>query len=240
MKKIGFLLSLALLILGGVGCMFKNAKNEEMKMLEYLETKYGETFVTESFKEGSPLTPHLEDKYVKMFRPTNNKDIPFYVFHDSKEFSDNYVLSSLSTRFTEENAYGIKELTQKETAVKFAYGCANPPTQEFLNKSVSEFENDLSYKCVIDLLIAVKVGSEEKSSGDSEFLYKVYEYMKEKTERGFRVSVGYVQEDHFEDAKEFIRIAHTINFSWKMLGDAVVTSKYFEREDNIEDPSHFD
>jgi hypothetical protein len=42
-----------------------------------------------------------------------------------------------------------------------------------------------------------------------------------------------IQEDHFDVAKQLIRIAHTINFSWSLLGDAVVTSKYIEREDTI-------
>lgn len=43
-----------------------------------------------------------------------------------------------------------------------------------------------------------------------------------------------IREDHFDVAKQLIQhIAHTINFRWSLLGDAIVTSKYIEREDTI-------
>lgn len=221
--------------------MFNTEKRQEVKILSYLQEKYGEAFERQTLVEGSPLTPHLKDGKRIMFRPINNPEIPFYVFTDSKEFGDNYILSHLSYKFTEANKEEIDRLDEREKAIKLSFGCSNRPQDpKYLNLPVESFANDTSYKCSINVLVAIKVQNEQDTKNDSEFLFKLYETMKNITDRNFRISVGYIQGEAFKDAQELIRMGHTINFSWTILEDGVLSSQYFEREDHISTPSYFD
>lgn len=222
--------------------MIKNNNNKTNDMLNYLKIKYGETFEVEKYEEGSVLFPELYGADKLLVHPVNNFQLPFYVFSNIKGngFSDDYIVSKLSYEFTEKYKKDIEALDHREKAVKFAFGVSNPPEDpNYLKTSVDDFVDDATYDCDIYLYIAINSQSMQDIKNESTFLYKVYSYLKEKTDRNFEISVAYINKNNFADARELIRLGHAINFSWTMLEAGVLDKINFERKNNIKDASYF-
>lgn len=218
-------------------------KSTEKEMLSYLENKYRETFEIEKFEKGSSLFPELYGGEKMIVHLTKNNKIPFNVFKNinSKGYHDDYILSYFSYQYTEKHKQEIEKLDNREMAVSFSLGFSDRPQDpNLLNRSVDDFVNDPELKGSIFLYVALKSESDQFTEQDSAFLYSLYTYMKGKTDRRFRVSVGYIKYDRFDDAQELLRMAHAINFGWSPLGKGVILTKGFEWDDPIQGPSYFE
>lgn len=229
------------ILMGVTGCMSdKQSSATANEMLEYLEGKYGEEFEEEVFEEGSSLFPEMYRGDKMLAYPSANEQIPFYVHKNVKSngFNDNYVLSEMSYRFTEKYKETVQNMDEREKAVKLSFGCGDViDNPSYFNTSVDEFAQDSSYDCEVHLEIAINGAPID---GDREFISNLYHFMKERTIHDFNISLGYIDGKRFEEAKELIRIAHTINFSWTIIDDAVLEIKQVDSEDDIEDPTFFE
>jgi adenosine/AMP kinase len=219
-----------------------SSKITSYRILHYLHNKYGESFQIEYFDKGSILFAQMYGSDQAMVHPTNNKNLPFYVFKNTKSsgFNDNYIISNISYTYTEKYKNDIKKMTKMEVDMKFYFAFINRPEQaETLKLSVDDIESDSAYKGTIDLYIAVKIENNQDIKDNKEFLYNIYKYMKENTNRDFTVSIAYIKKDKFEDAKKLIRIAHTINFSWTQLNNDDINVIHFDSKDDIKSSSFF-
>jgi hypothetical protein len=238
MKRTLSYLILPLFLIGVTGCMSEKDSNAtSSEMLTYLEEKYDKKFEEEVYEEGSTLFPELYGGDRMIAHPSENEDIPFYVNKnvESEGFNDNYLLADLSYRFTEKHKQAIETMDGRDKAVKFSVGCRpRPQDPNYLEASVEDIMEEFS--CNVSLNVAVKG---EREGKEEAFVRELYKYMEENTSM-FTVTVGYVKEDHFEEATELIRLAHTINFGWSQLGEGLFEYIYFESEDDINDPSFFE
>jgi hypothetical protein len=238
LKSIFHVLAFTLIVVAVTGCIVERKSNDTAsRMLPYLKEKYGESFEEEAFEEGSTLFPEMYGGDKMMAHPAENNQIPFYVHKNVKSggFNDNYILSDMSYRFTEKYKHDIQNFDEREKVLKLSFGCSDVIDDlSYLTSSVDEFAKDEFYDCRVHLEVAVNGSPIDQ---DKEFITNAYNFMKERTTHDFTITVGYIDKDRFEEAKELIRIAHTINFSWTIIEDALIATVQMDSENDSNSPS---
>lgn len=243
LRPIALLLVMATLMLGGTGCMFTSEKQMTKRMMSYLEEKYGGRFEKEYFEKGSTLFPEMYGGAKMRVHPAGQPDLPFIMHKNTKSdgYNDNYPISFFSYQYTEKYKHEIEQLDDRDLIVKFALGFVEKPQRsEMLSVSVDEFVADKEREGLIFLYVGVPVEGDRIPEDDKVLWEKVYEKIKSMTDRDFLVSIGYIEQENYEDALELVRIAYTINFSWKYIREGYIQDVYFERDLLISDPSYFE
>lgn len=244
-RRLGIVVILICLLLGAVGCMHTKA-NVQKEMLNYLEEKYGETFEVEYFDKGDMFFPEIYGGDEMMAYPTNNPDIPFYIFQEDEEtsgFYDLYVPSYISYQYTEQHRQDIIAMDSREMAMKFAFSSENRPVDaNVLKRPLEDVIRDANYNFHIHLFLAIKKEGDLDVQTESAFLYRLYTYMEDMKIEGGEVhlAIAYVEPDLFNEAQQLIRISHAINFGWYLLGDEdVLNAVYFGSNVDIKDSTYF-
>jgi len=243
MKKTGWLqiLCAVALLFGVTGCMIKDEKKMTKNMLQYVEQKYGEEFTAELFDKGDILFPELYGDDRLIVSPLANQEVAFWVFKESKGYSDNYMTSYFSHQFNTLHKAEILSLVNREMDIQFALNFSNLPQEEAMSqRTVEEIVSDEQLEGYLYLYIAIPESEKLQNTQEAQFLYEVYGHVKKMSNREFLINVAYIQDAYVEDAQRLLRYSPILNFDWSLLQDeAVVKSLAFGSNSVIEDAAFF-
>ena len=224
----------AIICIGGFGCMTVNNKKE---ILEYMEKKYNEEFVVESYTPWNKLTNQYGGGKI-IAHPKGNPDLVFYAgVLDSKNggYYENY----------QETIYGVElkkyfkdSITSNmsnpfDFAIYFDFGDLDntKEAQEMNLEEILEYGKE-EVGIVMDL--GIEVGSEDEISKHYEEVLNIYNLLKDFKVDKFTLNVGFVKDINSSNIKSYFIKSEVYNNTWDDLGSEVYGKIVVNRKSNIE------
>lgn len=215
-KRVGIVL-LSLLLAGGLGGCMKESVEKEI--VTYLQEKYNEEFIVETYEKKSNLQyEYGADKITA--HPKGNDEIVFVAGQKNSKkggYYDTYNLCKLGNELTlniNEQVYKIIKATDE---YKVALYGAN---EDYDNESnISAFEFIRSNNVDVVLNVVIKVENKEMWKSITKEIYELYNLVANLGSLKYTLSVGIASEN--ANTTEYIRTANANNVFWQDLDEEV-------------------
>ena len=210
--------------------------NNKKEILEYMEKKYNEEFVVESYTPWNKLVDQYGGGQI-IAHPKGNPDLVFYAgVLDSRngEYYENY----------QETIYGVElkkyfqdSITSNisapfDFAIRFDFGDLDN-TKEAQEMNLEEILEYGKEEVGIVMVLGIEVDSENETSKHYEEVLNIYNLLKDFKVEKFTLNVGFVKDINSKNVKSYLIRGRIYNNSWDDLGSEVYGKIVVDRESNI-------
>lgn len=228
LKKYSVVLASLLLIMGVSGCVKNDTKKE---IVNYLEDKYNEEFVVESYEKKSKLEYEYGGDKITA-HPKNNNEIVFVAGQANTKdggYYDTYYLSMVGDKITSDIKEEVDGIIDNKDEYKIAiYGLNNSFD---LNNEVSAKDFIKNNNVNVVLNVAIRIDGNEDMDKVFEKSFKLLNLLESLGSSRYKLSVGIVSGE--TKISEHIRTANANNVSWKDLDEDVKGSIIISHNEKV-------